>query len=46
VVLAELLLIAWFRHHYMDTPMPAATFQVVVGGVIVFLNETKKVLNF
>jgi hypothetical protein len=36
VVLAELLLIAWIRHHYMDTPMPAATFQAVVGGVIVF----------
>jgi len=37
VVLAELLLIAWIRHHYMDTPLLAATFQVVFGGVIVFL---------
>ncbi len=37
VVLAELLLIAWIRHHYMDTPLPAATFQVVIGGVIVFV---------
>jgi hypothetical protein len=37
VVFVELLLIAWIRHHYMDTPMPAATFQVVVGGVIVFV---------
>jgi erythrin-vacuolar iron transport family protein len=37
VVLAELLLIAWIRHRYMDTPLLAATFQVVVGGVIVFL---------
>lgn len=37
VVIAELLLIAWIRNRYMDTPLPAATFQVVVGGVIVFL---------
>ena len=37
VVIAELLLIAWIRHHYMDTPLAAATFQVVVGGVIVFV---------
>ena len=37
VVVAELLLIAWIRHHYMDTPLLAATFQVVVGGVIVFV---------
>jgi erythrin-vacuolar iron transport family protein len=36
VVIAELLLIAWIRHRYMDTPLVAATFQVVVGGVIVF----------
>ncbi len=37
VVLAELLLIAWIRNRYMDTPLLAATFQVVVGGVIVFV---------
>jgi VIT1/CCC1 family predicted Fe2+/Mn2+ transporter len=37
VVIAELLIIAWIRNRYMDTPLPAATFQVVVGGVIVFL---------
>jgi VIT1/CCC1 family predicted Fe2+/Mn2+ transporter len=37
VVIAELLLIAWIRNRYMDTSLPAATFQVVVGGVIVFL---------
>jgi len=37
VVIAELLLIAWIRNHYMDTPLLVATFQVVVGGVIVFL---------
>jgi len=36
VVIAELLLIAWIRHRYMDTPLLAATFQVVVGGVMVF----------
>src|SRR6266508_2258962 len=37
VVIVELLLIAWIRNHYMDTPLLAATFQVIVGGVIVFL---------
>ena len=37
VVIAELLLIAWIRNRYMDTPLLAATFQVVVGGAIVFL---------
>jgi erythrin-vacuolar iron transport family protein len=37
VVLVELLLIAWIRKRYMDTPLLAAIFQVVVGGVIVFL---------
>jgi hypothetical protein len=37
VVIAELLVIAWIRNRYMDTPLLAATFQVVVGGVIVFL---------
>ena len=37
VVLVELLLIALIRHRYMDTPLLAATFQVVVGGVIVFM---------
>jgi erythrin-vacuolar iron transport family protein len=36
VVIGELLLIAWIRHRYMDTPLLSATFQVVVGGVIVF----------
>lgn len=37
VVAVELALIAWIRHRYMDTPLLAATFQVVVGGVLVFL---------
>lgn len=37
VVVVELLLIALIRNRYMDTPLLAATFQVVVGGVIVFV---------
>jgi hypothetical protein len=37
IVVMELLIIAWIRNRYMDTPLPAATFQVIIGGVIVFL---------
>jgi rubrerythrin len=37
VVAAELFAISWIRNKYMDTPFLAATFQVVVGGVLVFL---------
>ena len=37
VVAIELATIAWIRHRYMDTPLLAATFQVVVGGVLVFV---------
>ena len=37
VVAVELLCIAWIRNRYMDTPFLSATFQVVVGGVLVFL---------
>lgn len=37
VVAVELAAIAWIRHKYMDTPLLAATFQVVVGGVLVFI---------
>jgi rubrerythrin len=37
VVVVELALISWIRHKYMDTPLLAAAFQVVVGGVLVFL---------
>jgi rubrerythrin len=37
VVLVELVAIAWIRQHYMDTPFLAAAFQVIVGGVLVFL---------
>ena len=40
VVIVELGLISWIRHHYMDTPILSATFQVVVGGVLVFLAGT------
>lgn len=37
VVALELGVISWIRHRYMDTPLLAAAFQVVVGGVLVFL---------
>jgi rubrerythrin len=37
VVVVELAVIAWIRKRYMDTPLVAAVFQVVVGGVLVFL---------
>jgi rubrerythrin len=36
IVAIELAVIAWIRHRYMDTPVLAATFQVVVGGTVVF----------
>jgi rubrerythrin len=37
VVLIELGIISWVRHKYMDTPLGTAVFQVVVGGILVFL---------
>ncbi|MBV8813844.1 MAG: rubrerythrin [Verrucomicrobia bacterium] len=37
VVAIELGVIAWIRKHYMDTPLLSAIFQVVLGGVLVFL---------
>ena len=37
VVLVELGTISFVRHKYMDTPFLQAAFQVVVGGVLVFL---------
>jgi len=37
IVAVELAVIAWIRHRYMDTPLLSATFQVVVGGVLVFI---------
>jgi rubrerythrin len=37
VVLIELGVIAWVRHYFMDTAWGAALFQVVLGGLLVFL---------
>jgi erythrin-vacuolar iron transport family protein len=37
VVAVELAAISYIRHRFMDTPFLAATFQVVVGGVLVFV---------
>ena len=38
VVMIELFFIAWIRNKYMDTPIGTAIFQVVVGGILVFLS--------
>src|SRR6266545_4117996 len=37
VVAVELVAIAYIRHRFMDTPFLAATFQIVVGGTLVFV---------
>jgi rubrerythrin len=37
VVAVELAAISYIRHRYMDTPLVSAAFQVVLGGVLVFL---------
>jgi erythrin-vacuolar iron transport family protein len=37
VVAVELAAISYIRHRYMDTPLLSAAFQVVLGGVLVFL---------
>lgn len=37
VVLVELGVIAWIRHRFMDTPWAGSLFQVVIGGLLVFL---------
>ena len=37
IVAIELLVISWIRNRYMDTPFLRAAFQVIVGGVCVFL---------
>lgn len=37
VVVVELAAISWIRWRYMDTPFLAAAFQVIVGGLLVFL---------
>ncbi len=37
VVAVELMTISWIRYRYMDTPFLSAAFQVIVGGVLVFI---------
>jgi len=37
VVIVELAVISYIRFRYMDTPFLQAAFQVIVGGVLVFL---------
>ena len=37
VVAIELAVISWIRKRYMDTPLLSAIFQVVVGGILVFM---------
>ncbi len=37
VVAVELLAISYIRNRFMDTPFLSAAFQVIVGGVLVFL---------
>jgi rubrerythrin len=37
VVVVELCAISWIRWRFMDTPFLSATFQVMVGGALVFI---------
>jgi len=37
VVLIELAAISWVRHRFMETPLGSAVFQVVIGGLLVFV---------
>ena len=37
VVAIELGVISWVRNRYMETPLVSAAFQVIVGGVLVFV---------
>ena len=37
IVAVELAVISYIRHRYMDTPILSAAFQVVLGGVLVFV---------
>ena len=37
VVMVELGVISWIRYGFMDTPLHSAVFQVVCGGILVFL---------
>jgi rubrerythrin len=36
VVIVELVIIAWIRNRYMDSPLGTALVQVVLGGLLVF----------
>lgn len=36
IVLVELMVIAWVRHRYMETPLLKAAVQIIIGGAIVF----------
>ena len=38
VVRAELTVISWVRHRYMDTPPLLAALQVGLGGLLAFLS--------
>ncbi|MGH9682545.1 MAG: VIT1/CCC1 transporter family protein [Candidatus Acidiferrales bacterium] len=37
IVAVELAAISYIRHRYMDTPLLRSAFQVIVGGVLVFV---------
>jgi len=37
IVFIELATISWVRHRFMDTPVVSAAFQVMVGGILVFV---------
>jgi erythrin-vacuolar iron transport family protein len=37
VVAVELVVISYIRYRYMDTPFLMAAFQIIVGGVLVFI---------
>ncbi len=37
IVALELGIISYVRHKYMDTPLLSSSFQVIVGGLLVFL---------
>ena len=37
VVAVEMVAISWIRNHYMDTRFLSAAFQVILGGLLVFL---------
>ncbi len=37
VVAVELVVISYIRYRYMDTPFLMAAFQVIIGGVLVFV---------